>query len=407
MRIAYLLSQYPLPTQTFAQSDISALRQLGQSVDIFTVKPRRAASDDAQEQVHRPSWRGALRWPGAIWRCRQALPDLLVAILPRLFTAPRTALMALACLPRAAEIADLIVRERYDVAHLFWARHAGLVLTMLKRRKAPALRSVFVGAYDLVAGDFIVALAIDAAEIVFSHAEANRTHLQRLAPPHMPVAIIRRGIPLMDHSAGIVRDPHLWVTASALVPEKNIEAVVRMFVEARQRDPRLRLEVYGEGPHRSQLEAHCRTLGCEEHVSFCGHVARAALFAAMQRAGVFLLLSKKPSERLPNVVKEAMFAGCFVVSSNSEGIEELLPDAALGLIINPDDPVAMSSAAGQALWHGQNADPARAARARDFIARHFAATGSMAAYRDNWDQMIHARPVPSGSQPDLAPVPAL
>ena len=203
MRIAYLLSQYPVPTQTFAQSDIAALRELGHTVAVFTMKPRRGQSPDPQ--VQRPSLAGALRWPGALLRCRASFPFLLAVILRHIVTSPKTALTALACLPRAAEIADTIARENYAVAHLVWARHAGLVLTMLARRKAAALRSVFVGAYDLVADDFIVALAMDAGEIVVTHAEANRDYLRRIVPADKPTAIIRRGIPLLPHAPGLAR----------------------------------------------------------------------------------------------------------------------------------------------------------------------------------------------------------
>jgi glycosyltransferase involved in cell wall biosynthesis len=401
MRIAYLLSQYPLPTQTFAQSDIAALRQLGHTAAVFTMKPARSGQV-REPQVHYPSLPGVLRWPGALLRCRAALPGLLKTIFAALAKSPGTALMALACLPRAAEIADMIVREKYDVVHLFWARHAALVLTMLKQRGAMPVRSVFVGAYDLVADDFIVALAMDAAEIAVSHAEVNRDYLKQIAPPHVATAIIRRGIPLMDHAAEIDRDPAVWITASALVPEKNVEAVIRMFAAARERDRELRLEIYGDGPDRARLEALSAALGCAQAVTFGGHVDRAALFAAMQRASLFVLLSKKASERLPNVVKEAIWAGCYVVSSRSAGIEELLPDAGLGLVIDPDDPAMIVAALSQLATRDLSDEAGRIGRGQAFIAQHFAATTSMAAYAEHWQHLRCTRAAIGGVAPAAA-----
>ena len=402
MRIAYLLSQYPLPTQTFAQSDIAALRQLGHTAAVFTMKPARSGQV-REPQVHYPSFPGVLRWPGALLRCRAALPALLKTILAALVKSPGTALMALACLPRAAEIADMVVREKYDVVHLFWARHAALVLAMLKQRGAAPVRSVFVGAYDLVADDFIVALAMEAAEIAVSHAEVNRGYLKQMAPPHAATAIIRRGIPLMDHAAGIDRDPALWITASALVREKNVEAVIRMFAAARERDRGLRLEIYGDGPDRARLEAVSAALGCAQSVTFAGHVDRAALFPAMQRASLFVLLSKKASERLPNVIKEAIWAGCYVVSSRSAGIEELLPDAGLGLVIDPDDPAMIAAALGELATRDLSDEAGRIARGQAFIARHFAATSSMAAYAAHWQHLRRTRATIASIAPARAP----
>lgn len=39
LTISYLFSQFPLPTQTFAVSDIAALQELGHKVVVHTMKP--------------------------------------------------------------------------------------------------------------------------------------------------------------------------------------------------------------------------------------------------------------------------------------------------------------------------------------------------------------------------------
>lgn len=387
LRIAYLFSQYPLPTQTFAQSDIAALRELGHEVTVFTMKPPRGAPG-AERDVRRPSLRGALRWPDALAAAGAALPHIGRIIAANALSAPRTAATALASLPRAAEIADAITREGFDVVHLFWARHAGLVLPLLAARRAPAVRSVFVGAYDLVADDFLVRLSLGAADLAVSHAEINRPYLETMVPAGTPTAIIRRGIPLLPHAPHIARDRALWVTASALVPEKNVEGVIRAFAAAQARGAALRLEIYGEGPDRPRLESLCRELGCEARVTFAGHVDRAALFAAMQRASLFILLSRKPSERLPNVVKEALWAGCMVISSNSAGIEELLPDRALGLVVDPDDAEAVARAVDEVMQRDPASDDARIKAARAHVAEHFCATRNMAAYAEHWQRLM-------------------
>ena len=65
---------------------------------------------------------------------------------------------------------------------------------------------------------------------------------------------------------------------------------------------------------------------------------------AMQSASIFLSLSKKPSERLPNVLKEALWAGCAVISSDTEGIQELVADPSMGMIVQPDDTQGIATA---------------------------------------------------------------
>ncbi|RZV30006.1 MAG: glycosyltransferase, partial [Sphingomonadaceae bacterium] len=387
LRIAYLMPQYPVPTQTFARSDIAALCELGNRVDVFTVKPEGSGSNEEVE-VFRPSWRGTLRWPSALWATRRGLPRLVARIAKNFPVAPMTAMAAIMCLPRAAEIAAKIAAERYDVAHLFWSRHAVLVLALLEQFETSIIRSAFIGAYDLVADDFLVELAFENAQVVFSHAHANREFLEAGGDTDTRLAIIPRGIPLLPIDPSARRDPALWVTASALVREKNVERVLRAFAAARAMEPELRLELYGDGPDRSRLERLVGTLGCEGAVRFVGHVDREALFTAMQRADIFLLLSTKASERLPNVIKEALWAGCRIICSSSPGIDELVPSEDFGLVVDPQDEAAILTGIQSLIRRDKSVDEERARRVRGFVADQFSAAVSMGRYVDQWREMI-------------------
>ena len=53
----------------------------------------------------------------------------------------------------------------------------------------------------------------------------------------------------------------------------------------------------------------------------------------MASSDIFLFLSSKAGERLPNVVKEAMLAGCICIVSNTPVIDELIEDGKTGFII--------------------------------------------------------------------------
>jgi glycosyltransferase involved in cell wall biosynthesis len=65
-------------------------------------------------------------------------------------------------------------------------------------------------------------------------------------------------------------------------------------------------------------------LGLEDKVMFLGHVSQKKLLVKMANANFFLLMSRYESERLPNVVKEAMYQRCIVVTSDTQGINELV-----------------------------------------------------------------------------------
>ncbi len=150
----------------------------------------------------------------------------------------------------------------------------------------------------------------------------------------------------------------------------------------------LRLVVCGDGPDRGRLEQLSRDLNCADAINFIGHVQRTELFTIMHQAGVFMMLSKKASERLPNVVKEALWSGCFVITSNSAGITELIPDPSIGQIVDPDDETAILAAVERALNEECQSADQRRQRAKALIATHFSNVTNMMNYVAAWKQAI-------------------
>jgi glycosyltransferase involved in cell wall biosynthesis len=400
-----LLQQFPVPTETFIVSDIGALLAQGHHVSVYTVKlpPKRERELLKQSEVpeslpiNRPSWAGAAAWPKLIWRWRGSLPALLGAVGKGVTKSPLTAVQALLCIPRILEIADQVTTSDFDVVHSFWSRHSGLVLAALEARHARPLRTAWAGAYDIVADDFLVDSTLGASEIVFSHAEVNRAYLERKTDSSK-LAIIWQGIPLVDLAPENVRDPFTWITTSSLIVAKNVESAIRAFALAREREPKLTLRILGDGPDRPRLERIVRELGCSEAVTFMGHVPREQVFAHMQRASTFLIFSKSKAERLPNVVKEALWAGCTVVSSNSPGIDELIPDESVGFVVDPDDPKAIAEVVSAVLGSSEAEAAERRRRARAYIAEHFSSDEGMRRYADAWREKVRPRrPVASPS----------
>ena len=395
LKIAYLLPQFPVATQTFATSDIAALQAEGHDVRVYTIKPRGDAATVSGIPVSRATLRGMKRWPHVLWRMRGPVLSLAWQIMRKLDEAPLAAIYALLSLPRVAEITTDIMARQPDVVHLFWARHPGLVLALLKAQEFPGIRSAFVGAYDLVADDFLVDLSLRSAGIAFSHSNANKAYVESKVGCGTCVKIIFRGIPLPEIDLQTERDPHLWVTASALVPEKNVEAVLRAFLVARTAMPGLRLSVFGEGPDCSRLERWCRVHNCSESVVFEGHVPRDELQKRMAQADTFLLLSKKQSERLPNVIKEALWAGCSVISSNSIGIRDILHDDRFGFVVDPDDEDALAKVVRAVVQRDRSKDATRRAEARELIAESFCATKNMRKYVAAWAELMQSIEEPS------------
>ncbi|WP_106754959.1 glycosyltransferase family 4 protein [Pannonibacter carbonis] len=401
LRISYIFPQFPVATQTFAASDINELAANGHAVTVYCIKPLDKATVEALKSIPvspsitvlRPSRKLPIR---AVFQALYSIPAV-VAVLCVIFRNfihhPKLAIECLFCVPRVVEIATDIEDKKFDIVHSFWGRHPSLVLAYLRRlrgdRTYPVLSS-FAGAYDLVADDFLVDLGLNTADVLFTHAETNKKFFYLKSKPE--VHVVYRGIPLLlDQSVPPKRDPFTIITASALTEDKNVIGVIDSFARAHNVEPRLRLVVCGSGPDEPRLRAYVSSIGLEESICFTGYIPREILFSTMQASRAFLFLSFKKSERLPNVVKEAMLAGCFVISSRTEGIEELLYSEDVGRIVNYQDADGIHSAISFAIAESEEAAKRRREEARNYIIEKFSTAGTMASYVSTWRRALAKR----------------
>lgn len=120
------------------------------------------------------------------------------------------------------------------------------------------------------------------------------------------------------------------VHVGRLSREKSPHLAVATAVALHQRGVPLRLDVYGTGPHRDELEA----IAGSAPVVFHGHVASREVLAA-RIAAADVALSVCPSETFGLAVLEALACGTPVVTADVGGARELI-DAASGAWAAPD-----------------------------------------------------------------------
>jgi glycosyltransferase involved in cell wall biosynthesis len=118
---------------------------------------------------------------------------------------------------------------------------------------------------------------------------------------------------------------------------KGIDLLLRAFASLPRRDARL--VIVGGGPDEQKLRKLARELGIEERVAMVGH--RTDPFAYYHHASLLVLSSR--TEAFPNVIGEAMAAGCPIVAADcSPGVREYLQDGKCGLLVESEDADALS-----------------------------------------------------------------
>jgi glycosyltransferase involved in cell wall biosynthesis len=154
---------------------------------------------------------------------------------------------------------------------------------------------------------------------------------------HLPAPPASR--PLRDGSdAG---DPVVILSIGRKVEKKGygdlLDALARL-----PRTLQWRFEHVGGGALGDALEAQAKALGIAERCLWLGAQPQKAVFAALARADLFVLASKKAADGdqdgLPNVLMEAAHQGLPIVSTRAAAIGEFIEDGANGLLVAPGAP---------------------------------------------------------------------
>jgi glycosyltransferase involved in cell wall biosynthesis len=134
-----------------------------------------------------------------------------------------------------------------------------------------------------------------------------------------------------------------------LVEKKGTLTLIRAFAGIAAAQPDARLEIYGDGPLRQQLEREAAALGLGERIAFCGHASADKVSARMRSASLHASPSctaaNGDGEGLPNVVVEAAASGLPVIATCHAGIPEAVRDGETGLLV----PEASVGPLGEAL----------------------------------------------------------
>lgn len=224
--------------------------------------------------------------------------------------------------------------------------------SLRRRLSLPLVRRTYEAA------DGVVAVSNGVADDLAATLDLPR---RRVVTIYNPVIPAPESGPAPPHPWLAPGMPPVVLAAGRLHPQKDFAMLLRAFARLRSRRP-ARLIVLGEGRLRPELEALARDLGAADDVDFPGFRSDPA--AWMARAATFALTSRY--EGFPNVLVEALSAGCPVVSTDCpSGPAEILDGGRFGRLV----PVADDGAMTAALEATLDAPPDRAAlrdRARSF-----------------------------------------
>lgn len=158
-----------------------------------------------------------------------------------------------------------------------------------------------------------------------------------------------------------------------LVPQKNLECLVAA-MERLEPGHRPWLAIAGDGPLRERLQREVNSGPARDDIHFLGERDDAT---RLMQAADFLVL---PShfEGLPNVLLEAMAAGCPVIASQVDGNAEVVEAERTGLLFRANDPAALAECLRR-MGEDIELRTRLSAQARDAVVRRYGIPALVAA----------------------------
>lgn len=210
-----------------------------------------------------------------------------------------------------------------------WARRNDVQTVLFSHERLDAMLSLRTGLTrgldtGVAALNRVLVRAVDT--IVVTSRFAQHEFARSAAAAGTPLVTVPLGVDLATfHPLPRPANAELRLThVGRLSREKSPHLAVETAVALHRRGIRLVMDVYGDGPHRDELEL----IAGDAPIVFHGHVSdRQALAAAIGRADV--ALSVCPGETFGLAVLEALACGTPVVTADRGGARELV-DAASG-----------------------------------------------------------------------------
>ena len=373
MRVLYVLKRFPRLSETFVLHEMLQLESTGARVLVDALlepedEPRHPELSRLQAEVRylprrprlrqrsvamthtRLACRRPIRWCRAAWRAQRS-------------GSWRRFVQAGLCAERIRLTGATHVHAHFATAAAEVARDAAYL--------AKVAVSVTAHAKDIYHVDNVGQLArrLAGVDTVVTVSRCNADHLRLSLSPGTDIRHIPNAVALAPVTMSHAEGPILCV--SRLVPKKGIDVLLDALALMKSRDQWSRAEIIGGGPLLDELQRRAAELDIEDRVDFLGRQPSSAVSDAYRRCSMVVLPCRIDDDGdrdgMPTVLIEALARGIGVISTDIVGIPELVRHEVTGLLVPPDDPLALADAMGRLLD-----DPALASRlgsaGRDLVA---------------------------------------
>lgn len=350
-KIAYILTTFPCPSETFAVREIQTLRKMGLDITVFAASGFKSQLGDTEPEsvFYRPGVFSIESFISMIYLIAKfplSAVKFIILVFQFLKICPTEAFILIGNFHTVCFF--LRVVEQYEISHihayfLSWPGCIGFVLSKLTNTSfsiAAHARDVFVerGAAELKVShsQFVVCCSKQGLNYLKDHI-APRYH-ERLCLNYHGINLSSNNH-LLDryHS----RSADTVLAAGRFVRKKGFEHLLKAFARVVQSKPERKLIIAGLGPEKENLTSLIERLHLNRNVHLFGWLSHKDTLKLIRQASVLVVPSVVDDDGdrdgIPNVILEAFSLGTSVVASSLEGIAEVVKHEQTGLLVEPEN----------------------------------------------------------------------
>ena len=238
-------------------------------------------------------------------------------------------------------------RKNFSLVHGVWATMPATAAFAIHKLVGIPF-SMGAHAYDLFrkGGDWLLPMKLESASFVRTSSKSSASRLSQLGVPEIKIKLIRRGLETFSprnsfelHCTGKLK----LIAIGRLVPKKGYFHMLRIALELSRVQVPFELEIIGDGALEKRIQAEIIRFGLHENVFLLGAKKEEEVRKSLLLADAFIFTGiidvQGDRDGIPNVIPEAMEAGCLVISSKNAGASEAFTDSVSGFSLDPDTPM--------------------------------------------------------------------
>jgi len=389
MKIAFLVNEFPVLSETFILNQITGLLDLGHEVEIF------AQSHPGQAMVHRDVEKYNLmervHYLPKVPKNKiiRRFKALLITMIYLLWFPVKTFKGLRILLSRkegfSYELLYLIfyfLPKKFDIIQCHYG-FIGVNGTYLKEVGIKTRLVTMFHGYDirtgLEKGGAIYRRLFKFGDCFLSISQYNYRNLVDMGADAGKIVYHPVGIDLgkftykWDRPVSFSAATIIIITVARLVEEKGLEYGIEAIAQLHNKYPAIKLtyNIIGTGPLEKKLRELTNKANLNGVVFFLGPLSQEEIGRKLQEAQIFLLPSV--AEALPVVLMEAQASGLPIVATNVGSIDELVIDGKSGFLVPDKNANALAEKIDYLIEHPE-IWPQMGRSGRDYVEKHFAIT---------------------------------